>query len=39
VQTKRNEFGGSIVIAILAAAAVIAGIVIAADGSNGPSSP
>jgi hypothetical protein len=31
--------GGSAIIAILAALAVIAGIVIAADGSNTPSSP
>lgn len=31
--------GGSIILALLAAAAVIAGIVIAADGSNKPSSP
>ena len=31
--------GGSVVIALLAAAAIIAGIVVAADGSNKPSSP
>lgn len=31
--------GGSIILALLAAGAVIAGIVIAADGSNNPTSP
>jgi hypothetical protein len=31
--------GGSVIIAILAAVAVIVGIVIAADGSDSPSSP
>lgn len=34
-----NLGGGSVIIAILAAVAVIAGIVIAADGSDSPSSP
>jgi hypothetical protein len=34
-----NIGGGSVIIAILAAVAVIAGIVIAADGSDGPTSP
>jgi hypothetical protein len=38
--SKENDLrGGSIILALLAAAAVIAGIVIAADGSNKPSSP
>ncbi len=37
---RKNELkGGSIIIALLAAAAVIGAIVIAADGSNGPTSP
>ena len=31
--------GGSLIIALLAAAAIVAGIVIAADGSNKPKSP
>jgi hypothetical protein len=31
--------GGSVIIAILAAVAVVVGIVIAADGSDSPSSP
>ena len=38
--TKKNELrGGSIVIALVAAAAVIGGIIIAADGKNKPKSP
>jgi uncharacterized Zn-binding protein involved in type VI secretion len=38
--TKKNDLrGGSVIIALLAAAAIIAGIVIAADGDNSPSSP
>ncbi len=36
---QRSELGGSVLIAILAAAALVAGIVVAADGSNAPSSP
>lgn len=37
---KKAELqGGSLIIALLAAAGVIAGIVIAADGSNKPKSP
>ncbi len=40
VQKNANNIGGgSTIIAILAAVAVIAGIVIAADGSNKPKSP
>jgi len=38
-QTKNNNLGGSVIIAVLAAAAVIAGIAIAADGSNDAVSP
>jgi hypothetical protein len=34
-----NLGGGSVIIAILAAVAVVAGIVIAADGSDAPTSP
>jgi hypothetical protein len=38
--TKQSDLrGGSIILALLAAGAVIAGIVIAADGSNNPTSP
>jgi DUF917 family protein len=37
--TKANELGGSIALALLAAAAVIAGIVVAADGGNNATSP
>jgi hypothetical protein len=36
---QSNLGGGSVIIAILAAVAVIVGIVIAADGSNSPTSP
>jgi hypothetical protein len=41
VRTKKQSElrGGSIVIAVLAAAAVVGGIVIAADGKNSPTSP
>ena len=39
VTRKSNLDGGSIVVAILAVTAVIAGVIIAADGSNSPSSP
>jgi hypothetical protein len=34
-----NNLGGSVLIAVLAAAAVIAGVVVAADGSDAPTSP
>jgi hypothetical protein len=37
--TKANELGGSIALALLAAAAVIAGIVVAADGGNKAKTP
>jgi hypothetical protein len=38
--TKQSDLrGGSIILALLAAGAVIAGIVIAADGGNSPTSP
>ena len=38
--SKSNELaGGSLIIALLAAAAIVAGIVIAADGSSKPKSP
>jgi hypothetical protein len=36
---KSDLRGGSIIIGLIAAAAIIAGIVIAADGSNNPTSP
>jgi hypothetical protein len=39
VKKKSDLRGGSIIIGLIAAAAIIAGIVIAADGSNNPTSP
>ncbi len=39
VQRDESKLGGSILIAVLAAAAVVAGIVIASDGSNDAVSP
>jgi hypothetical protein len=39
VARKNDLAGGSVIIAVLAAAAVIAGIVIAADGNDAPASP
>lgn len=39
VQKGESKLGGSILIALLAAAAVVAGIVIASDGSNDAVSP
>lgn len=38
-QRDESQLGGSILIAVLAAAAVVAGIVIASDGSNDAVSP
>jgi hypothetical protein len=39
VQKDESKLGGSIFIALLAAAAVVAGIIVASDGSNKPKSP